>query len=571
MKSGKKPLFGIRIKIMLAVLICVLLVGVSVGIISIIRMNDHLLEQCRSQTSNLARIAANHINTERLLSIKEGDEGSEDFNKIAENLRSFLTDDVEYIYTMRKVDGELQFVVDADEEDPADIGEPYETYDEIEEAFEGKDTIDSEVTSDEWGSYFSAFSPIFDEEGNVVAIVGVDCSINAINEKIADYRNLIILIEVICIAVGIALAAFVSVVISRKLTVVDAKLSELADSRGQLGKRLDINSSDEVGSIANSMNRFLEHLHTIISGIAQGEEELMAVSGDIRQSMDSSTDGIKCIVTTMDTLKSQMGAMNRQAEMISRNANANGELTDVIMKETSDSVAHTSKISEQAEHIQKNAIEVKENIQTTIKNITETLESQIQDAKKVEEIQKLTDTIVSIASETNMLSLNASIEAARAGESGKGFAVVADQIGKLASESTQTASEIGKINKMIMNIVSNLTQSSQNLLSIINNQVLGDYDLLVDTGKQYHEDTLQFQKQMLNFSDKMKELKQSMQDILVSVSEIVDAVKEESDEVTTNVSMLNEVQEHIEEVNQSVTQNEEIVHHMNDLIGQFQL
>ena len=72
----------------------------------------------------------------------------------------------------------------------------------------------------------------------------------------------------------------------------------------------------------------------------------------------------------------------------------------------------------------------------------QSVKRKIEKSKAVEEINILTDNILSITSQTNLLALNANIEAARAGEAGKGFAVVAGEIGKLAMDSAQAANQI---------------------------------------------------------------------------------------------------------------------------------
>lgn len=88
---------------------------------------------------------------------------------------------IAYIYSMKMEDEVLQFVVDTDEEDPADFGEEYELLEDMVFAFRGEVCCDSEVTSDEWGDYYSAYAPIFDDAGNVKGIVGCDVTIDRID------------------------------------------------------------------------------------------------------------------------------------------------------------------------------------------------------------------------------------------------------------------------------------------------------------------------------------------------------------------------------------------------------
>ena len=82
-------------------------------------------------------------------------------------------DDIKYIYTMRMNGDRLEFIVDADTEEGAAIGEEYEIYDEIAEAFDGNATVDSEMTSDEWGDFYSAFAPVYNSSGEIAGIVEI--------------------------------------------------------------------------------------------------------------------------------------------------------------------------------------------------------------------------------------------------------------------------------------------------------------------------------------------------------------------------------------------------------------
>ena len=188
------------IKITLTTMLIAIVVSLMIGVISINYMEDSLLNASRAQSMAMAESAANTIDGDQIARIHAGDEGTEDYEVVLAQLKGFLvSDDIEYIYTMREADGVVQFVVDADTEEGAAIGEEYETYDKIDIALAGETSMDDEVTTDEWGSYYSAFAPIFDSEGNVVAIVGVDCSVDSIDAKINDMTKTLVIIVIICI------------------------------------------------------------------------------------------------------------------------------------------------------------------------------------------------------------------------------------------------------------------------------------------------------------------------------------------------------------------------------------
>ena len=120
----------------------------------------------------------------------------------------------------------------------------------------------------------------------------------------------------------------------------------------------------------------------------------------------------------------------------------------------------------------------------------------IEKSKAVEEISVLTDNIIGITEQTNLLSLNASIEAARAGEAGRGFAVVADEIGKLAANSAETAGKIQKVSVKVIEAVNELTQKAETMLHFMDETAMEGYEKLLETSQNYRNDIADLNRRM---------------------------------------------------------------------------
>jgi methyl-accepting chemotaxis protein len=563
---------SIKTKISLGMMLCVLLAGGMVGIICLKQMKADLLNQSKSQTRSVAAMAAAAVDGDMLETLQKGDEDGETYAIILEKLQDFLQgDDVSYIYTMRYVDNELQFVVDADTEDGAAIGEPYESYDVIEKAFQGNIVVDEDFTSDEWGDFYSAFAPIYNSSGEIAGVVGVDCSVVDIEQESASMLRTVIVIECISLVVSLVLALIISGLLTKNVTVIDKKVKELASAEGDLTKEISVKSKDEVGSIADSMNRFLSSLRNMMLKIQGNGKKLLEITEVIDESMKESVDEVESMSATMEQTTSSMHDMNEKVKNIEEQAVASGQLAKTILSETGENADHAAVIQENAKTFQNNAAEAKKKMQQHVNEIGTGLEEKIKQSERVERIGELTGKIVDIASQTNLLSLNASIEAARAGESGKGFAVVATEIGHLAEQSAGTANEIGAINEEITQMVKELSDAAFLLLNIVNTQVMKDYDMLEHTGESYYQDAALFRGQMESCMKYMKQLEESMEQIISSVSEIASGLQMETDMVQENTECILEIRKQINAVDGSVEENEKIIQSLDAILEGFKL
>lgn len=212
---------------------------------------------------------------------------------------------------------------------------------------------------------------------------------------------------------------------------------------------------------------------------------------------------------------------------------------DVLWDEANNGSQKAVQVSDSAKTMKNHIVKVKNLTEAKITKITELLHHSIQDSEKVTKINTLSETIMNIANQTALLSLNASIEAARAGEAGRGFAVVAGEINSLADNSQKTAQDIQYINQEVIKTVQELADNTSEVLEYVNNNVLKDYDQFVDAMDEYVDNMESFYTILQNFSNSSKELNDNMGDIIRSVDSIATAMSEGSEAV--NLSAQNSV------------------------------
>ena len=151
------------------------------------------------------------------------------------------------------------------------------------------------------------------------------------------------------------------------------------------------------------------------------------------------------VSATMEQMSAAMEESTATLNQISESMEAVYTNINYISEQAETGNHYAEKIEEKADKVYHYAEEEQNNAHALVLELADSVNDKIRKSKSVEEINLLTENIISITGQTNLLALNASIEAARAGEAGKGFAVVADQIRKLAEQSAQSAIDTRKL------------------------------------------------------------------------------------------------------------------------------
>lgn len=251
-----------------------------------------------------------------------------------------------------------------------------------------------------------------------------------------------------------------------------------------------------------------------ISTIAQGTTEKMTV-------LNQDISGISKLVSQV---LEQIVQARELTERIKNNGQELGNAIENVVGKAGEAVEQSNDIMERAQRQQKVSKQSAAKTIALYEETREDLEKAITDSQRVKEIDTLTEEILFISVQTNMLALNASIEAARAGEAGKGFAVVAEEIRQLADNSRQAVDKIRQVTGSVIQNVAFLSENSEKLLEFINGKVMKDYRGMTELAEVYQKDAAFYNDISNELGVSSEEMSVSMDGINQSIAAITGLV-----------------------------------------------
>ena len=382
---------------------------------------------------------------------------------------------------------------------------------------------------------------------------------------------LIMIGMLIAVAISVVIGVIMGLVITRPITQINDIVSKTAQfnfSKNENSDRL-CKRQDESGSMANSLREMRASLRSMVQDIkttysdlddtllklSDTTEQVKGMSGENTETTQGLAAAMQETAAAMETVNNTVMQIRERAQTIRDNSIV-GEKASLESKQRAGDLKHTTG-------------EAQNKTTQMYRGVQERSAAAMEQARAVEKINQLTQSILDISGQTNLLALNASIEAARAGEAGRGFAVVADEIGGLASQTSSTVTNINGITTEVNQAVGNMEACLQEILTFLEDTVLKDYSDFMGVAEKYTQDASDFEENMKSIGAEVETLLSAIVEIADSVNSITMTVGEAADNISSIAQKTLDVSQLVEGNAELMETNSENVVKLKNIVDMF--
>ena len=408
--------------------------------------------------------------------------------------------------------------------------------------------------------------------------------------------RIMILIGLLMFVIYFTLAIIAARALKRYFARLESMFEKIA--AGDLTDRVAVKRNNEIGRLMTNLNMAIEHTHTMLTVLKEESDKMTAIGSDLSSNMEETAAAVKQISSNATTVKEKalmqaagvtetaaageqiQGKLNLLVEGITRQSE-NITQSSALITRTAENMLRINKILSQNDELIKT-------VYGQMKAGTDGARAANEFVKKIAErseaLLEASQVIQNIASQTNLLAMNAAIEAAHAGESGKGFAVVADEIRKLAEESNMQGKQIGAVIKESTEIIAQVSEAGiqaektftdvYGLISSISEKedsIVGLMREQEENGTQVLSAIETINKVTKDVSTASIEMLEGGKQIAEEMQKLAEITRETTDSMTEIASGAEQITDAVEEVVSITEQNKTSIEHLAQEVGKFKI
>ena len=542
-----KKLNSITGKVVSLVSVSMIVVVCIVMLIVIPKAKSNLSKQTEDYMVDLAKITGDEIDT---IKAERGSAVALNASTLGRIVGDIAVRDISSSYTyIVSGDGTMLY-----HPTPEKIGQPVENdaVKQIVSQIEQGEIPEPDLIKYDFKGVKKIASYYVDSSASFIVVVTADE-----HEIFAGMREITIIgiVVAVCVLIFyIFITALFAIKIVKPITVLNQEIKKMSGL--DFTKNPDLEKytarGDESGEISTSVIELETKLEEFMAEVKDMADRVYAASDNMTQSVVDSIETMSQVETATNEVATGAGNQADETQKATEHVITMGNM----IVDTTNDVDELRSTSKEMNSAGDDAVQIltqlsaindktRESVELVSKQTTVTNDC-------VTDIRAAVEMITEIASETNLLSLNASIEAARAGEAGRGFAVVADEITKLAASSSATASQIKEISNTVITAVSDLANEANNVVNFMKDRTIGSYTELVEVGRKYQGDSKIMFDKMQDFAQVSAGLLAQVEDSNKAVEAISHAAQEAGNgvvDLADNVTMISDNMAVIQENN----------------------
>ena len=409
----------------------------------------------------------------------------------------------------------------------------------------------------------------FTEKLNNASSILSEQSKTSINTSYAIIAAVLVLVIVITVVLEITINRTITKPAKVASNELNDMMTLIENGEGDLTRRIDVKTKDEIGLMSMGINNFIETLQNAMAKIKDSSKCMSESVVKIENHIGSANENAANVSAAMEELSATMEEVSATLSQITEGSQAVLNAAKHVNTKSEDGENFVHDMKKRADETKSSAAASKQNTSRMVSDIKKLLEEAIANSRSVEKINELTGDILNISSQTNLLALNASIEAARAGDAGRGFAVVADEIRELADSSRNTANNIQEISIMVMNAVEELSKNAGMMIDFIDSTVLKDYDAFVNMTDVYNEDAENMKNILTEFREEAVNLEATVSHMTESIDGINTAVNESAQGVTNAAESTSDLVGSLSDIQNEADMNRGVSNDLEEEVGRF--